>query len=242
MTLPWYYIWSDKYRFFHELLKDSMKDSSLHLHSIEIPQSQFDSEPHTLDGESFSRGSLIKVNTLLKCLEESPNEYIFFTDVDLIVKPGVYDRLKGYLNSNNDMVFLKQESFLNTGLLLLRKCDSVIEFWKMIRDKIIETPGLDRDYVNQQIHSFPGNYTCFNEEFFTCSSTWNNEGDYVILQILSSSIHKDLNIAGKIFTIAQSMDVQPYMKYVKEDVIPYIYEFQEYLFQSYKETTNAVNS
>ena len=45
---------------------------------------------------------------------------------------------------------------------------------------------------------------------------------------------EEFNMAEKIFSTAQHIDIQSYMQYVKEDIIPYIYKFQELLYKSHQ--------
>ena len=71
MTLPWYYMWSDNYRFFHEIVKDSMKDPEITLKPVEVAQSLFDKELYKVQGKHHWEGSLIKVDLLLDRLNEA---------------------------------------------------------------------------------------------------------------------------------------------------------------------------
>lgn len=238
MTLAWYYMWSDNYRFFHEIVKDSVKDSQISLKPIEIAQSRFDRELYKVEGKHHWEGSCIKIDLLLDKLHEAAgnNEpYILFTDVDLIVKAGVYSALMSYIDDDYDMVFLKEGEQLNIGFLLLKTSKVTIDFWKSIRRMMVEKEGWDQAYVNQAISTFSGSHTVFDDQIFTCSNTWNGRTDFVIMQVLCSCLGKELNMAEKIFSSAQHIDVQPYMKYVKEDIIPYIYRFQEILARSHQE-------
>jgi hypothetical protein len=245
MTIPWYYMWSDNYRFFHEILKDSMKEPEFALKPIEIAQSRFDKELYKVQGKHHWEGSCIKIDLLLDKLHEAADakeSYILFTDVDIIVKPGVYESLKSHMDSNYDMVFLKEGTQLNIGFLLLKNSKVVIDFWKSIRRMMVEKEGWDQGYVNESIQSFTGSYTTFDDQVFTCSNTWNRTKDFAVLQVLCSCLGKEFNMAEKIFSSAQYIDVQPYMQYVKEDIIPYIYKFQEILYKSHQATrSDALN-
>jgi hypothetical protein len=236
-------MWSESYRIFHEMMKDFIKDPEFVAKPLEIPQSRFDSELYKVDGKHFWEGSLIKVDSLLACLRDASankDRYILFTDIDLIVKPGVYKALEPYMKEDYDMVFLKEDAHLNIGFLLLKPTEEVIEYWEMIRKKMIETPGLDQNYVNETIHSFSGRFTHFDENIFTCSSTWDTTTNYVVMQVLCSCLGKEFNMAEKIFTMAQNIEMQPYMQYVKPEIIPYIYEFQEYLFRSHQDLNSNI--
>jgi hypothetical protein len=231
-------MWSENYRFFHEIVKDSMKESKLSLQPIEIPQSRFDKELYKVDGKHHWEGSCIKIDLLLDKLHEAADKsetYILFTDVDLVIKPGVYQGLKTYMDDGYDMVFLKEGDQLNIGFLLLKTNKTVIDFWKSVRKMMVEKEGHDQVYTNEAITRFTGSYTTFDDQVFTCSNTWNQTTEFAIMQVLCSCLGREFNMAEKIFSTAQFIDVQPYMKYVKEDIIPYIYRFQEILARSHQE-------
>jgi hypothetical protein len=237
MQIPWYYMWSENYRFFHEIVKDSMKEPEFELRPIEIAQSCFDKELYKVEGKHHWEGSFIKIDLLIDRLKEAIEQsepYILFTDVDLVVKPGVYQGLKTYIDDGYEMVFLKEGEQLNIGFILLRTSQHVIDFWKGIRKMMEEKEGHDQAYVNQAIHAFTGKYTTFDDQIFTCSNTWNCTTEFAIMQVLCSCLGKEFNMAEKIFSTAQHIDIQSYMQYVKEDIIPYIYKFQELLYKSHQ--------
>ena len=245
MSIPWFYMWSEGYRVFYEIMKDTVKEDAFIMKPIEIPQSRFDSELYQVEGGHFWEGSLIKVQTLISSLEsaiESNNPYILFTDIDLVVKPGVYDVLKPYMDNQYDMVFLKEGGHLNIGFILLRATPDVLKYWKEIEVLVREKGGLDQTYVNQTIERFPGKYTHFDEQIITCSNTWDCSSPYVVLQVLCSCLGKEFNMAEKIFSSAQHHDIQPYMQYVPETIYPFIYRFQELLYESHQEIKAAPNS
>lgn len=246
-SVPWYYMWSENYRFFYEMMKDSVKEPNFQMCPIEIPQSQFDSELYQTEGKHFWHGSLIKVNTILDCLKKAKEEgkpYILFTDIDIIVKPGVYADLEPYMKEGVDMVFLKEGSTVNIGFMLFRVCEEVVNFWKEVSVKMVEKHEIDQLYVNQMLPSYSGKYAIFNDKAFTLSNMWDGTTEYKVLQLLCSCLGKEYNMAEKIFNAAQHIDVQPYMKYVNQEIIPYIYEFQDFLHRKYQESRNqaAVNS
>jgi hypothetical protein len=239
-AVPWYYMWSDRYRIFHEMLTTSIPPD-FEKRPIHLPQERFDAELYQTKGEHFWYASLIKVDTVLQCLREASekgNSYIVFSDADIIVKPGVYDKLAPYMMEAYDMVFLKEGDHTNIGFLLLRVCDEVVGFWNMIRTMMKEAPGLDQTYINEKLPSFPGKYTHFSNQIFACTNTWRGGEPYVILQLLCSRIGMDsgfeheYNMAEKIFVAAQHAKMEAYMEYVSPELIPYIYRVQEIIINA----------
>ena len=55
------------------------------------------------------------------------------------------------------------------------------------------------------------------------------------MQVLCTNLGKELNMAEKIFNMAQHLNIESYMEYVPENIIPFIYKFQEILHNSYME-------
>jgi len=250
--IPWYYMWSEKYRFFYEIMKDTANQPEFELRPIHVPQERFDDELYKAKGEHFWYGSLIKVdmviNSLVECIAKG-DPYLLFTDIDIVVKPGVYDALKPYIDADNDMVFLKEGAHTNIGFILLKASESVISFWKTIRSMMIEKEGLDQVYIHQMLDSYPGKWTHFDNQVFACTNTWTGSKPFVMIQLLCSRIgmdeglEKEFNMAEKVFVAAQYMEIEPYMKYVTLDVIPFIYRFQEIYIRSHQQAKrDAVNS
>jgi hypothetical protein len=242
MLIPWYYMWSENYLFFRELLKDSIHEENFIIKEIYILQEKFDAELYKVEDKHFWDGSLLKVDAILNSLLEAKhnsNEYILFTDIDIIVKPGLYSVLEKYIDDKYDIVFFKEERDLNIGFMLLHVADSVITFWQTIREKMLKQGGLDQAHVNELIHTFPGKYTAFNQDLIACNNTWDGSSDFIVMQLLCSCLGKEFNMAEKIFNAAQYKNIEPYMKFVPDNIIPFIYKFQEILYHSYKEAKTA---
>lgn len=250
--LSWHYIWSEDYAFFHHLLQDSVKDSGITLKPTFIEQSIFNKGLNQKDGHPLL-GCLIKIDFFIHILKSTMNEvgnepYIFFTDTDIIVKPGIYDVLKPHMDRGETMVFLKEGGQIsaNIGVILFKVCPEVIEFWELVRarglDDCNRLQHLDQDYANDLLREYPGTWSLFDESKFCCSNVLTRTHTYVLVQILSSNIHKDFHVAEKIFAVAQfGVNMEKYMKHVPEHIIQKIYEFQEILAANYRrrKTTGA---
>ena len=241
MQIPWYYMWSDNYKFFRELLRDSIKENEFTVKEIYILQETFDAELYKFEEKHFWEGSLIRVDAIIKSLNEAKDNsdtHIIFSDIDILVKKPIYDTLKNYIDENYDMVFFKEDLQLNTGFMLLHVTDEVLTFWLMLREKMLGG-GLDQIYLNELIKHFPGRYTSFNEQLFTCNTTWDRSSDFLIMQLPCSCLGKEFNMAEKIFNAAQYTNLETYMQFVPEKIIDYIYKFQELLYLSHQEAKTA---
>lgn len=239
-SINWYYMWSEKYRFFHEILKDTVKENEFTIKPIHIDQVYFDKNLYTSQGQHAWNGCSLKIDLLIERLETSDTLYILFTDADLIPAKDIYKNLKQYIEEDYTQVFLDEGSHLNIGFILLKVCPEVIQFWKDIKNKMSEEGGHDQKHVNDLIPNYKGKWTRFDSQVFTCSNIWNGAKEFSIMQPLSSCLGKEFDFAEKIFVTAQHIKIEEYMKYVPENIIPFIYKFQEIMFKSYKES--AVNS
>ena len=237
-------MWSQKYRIFHELIQVEMKEHELNLQPIFIEQSVFDKELYQTENAHSWNGCTIKVDLLLERLRTSSAPYILFTDVDLIIKPGVYTTIQPYIEQEQTMVFIKEgESGVNIGFILLKVCNEVINFWENVKNKMLEIPGHDQKYVNELLSLYSGKWTTFDPQIMTLSNMWNRTTPFVVLQLLSSCLGKEYDFAEKIFNAAQYAEIEKYMEYVPEDIIPYIYKIQEIIIRSHQQAKqSALNS
>ena len=232
--VPWYFMWSENYRFFYEILKDRMKEPEMELRPIEIPQSRFDSELYQYSEDKakhFWHGSFIKVDCVIKSLEECEEPYMLFSDIDIITQPGVYAGLKPYMEEGYDMVYLKEGEHTNIGFMLLKK-EPGLKFWRAVKQAMIDDLELDQYYVNRLLPKFEGKWGHFSQDIFLCSNGWQGQKSWAMIQLLCSCLSKEFNMAEKVFYMAQHINnLNDYMPYVKPEIIPYIYKFQELLMK-----------
>jgi len=233
-------MWSEKYRFFHEILKDTVKEPEFTIKPIHIDQSYFDKNLYTSKGQHAWSGCSLKIDLLIESLENSNTQYILFTDADIVPAKNIYKNLKDYIDEGYTQVFLDEVNHLNIGFILLKVCPEVIQFWKDIKTIMSQQGGHDQKHVNDLISNYNDKWTKFDSQVFTCSNIWNGIKEFSIMQPLSSCLGKEYDFAEKIFVTAQHIEIEEYMKYVPEDIIPFIYKFQEIIFKSYKES--AANS
>ena len=65
------------------------------------------------------------------------------------------------------------------------------------------------------------------------------KNDFVIMKPLTSNLGKEFDFAEKIFTMGQHLNLDPCMQFVSEEIIQYIYKFQEILYLSHQEVRTA---
>ena len=219
---------------FYEILKDTMKEPELELRPIEIPQERFDAELYQhRNGEHFWHGSYIKVNAVIESLEKAETDYIIFSDIDIVVKPGIHGVCKQYMDEGYDMVYLRESNFCNIGFMLLRTSGKALEFWKSVRASMEAEMDLDQKYVNKLIANFDGKWAKFELRDMICMNEWDGESPVKIMQLLCSNLSKEYNMAEKVFYLAQQIELNEYMHYLNEDILPYIYSFQDILMRQW---------
>ena len=222
-----------------------MKEKELKLEPIFLDQSVFDRELYKINGHAWL-GCCIKIDLLierLKMAEVSKTPYIIFSDIDILVKPGVYEKLQPHMDKGVSMAFLKEGEHLNIGFILLKVCPEVLAFWELVKARMVENPQHDQKYVNEMIGEYPGTWTTLYKKDFVCSNEWDGCSPYVVYQPLCSNLGKEFNVAEKLFYTAQmGVDMDPYMKYVPADIVPYIYKFQEIVAASHKRRAEAAEA
>lgn len=207
-SIPWFYTWSDQV--FDKIMQHTVK--GFYLKPIRSELSNLK-----------ERAELI-----VKCLKETNESQIIFSVSDLIVKPGFLFEVS---NIKDDMVFIaavcdKKET-VATDIIYLKNTSDVIDFWSTLASS--DTPNLE-----ESLSTFKGKHSKFSDKCVS-SNTWDKRTEFNILQLISSGFGKEFDFAEKIFTMAQHIELQPFMEYVPEDIIPFIYKIQELLFLTHKE-------
>ena len=161
-----------------------------------------------------------KSGSIVSALKTSTSPFIIVSDSDLIVKPSIENVVS---TMTYDMIFMNgPDNKPQSGFMQLRVCSDVIEFWESVVT------------LEESLPDFKGTWSTFSNTIIT-SDIWDKTSDFSILQIIPSDLGKEFDFAEKIFTMAQHIDLQEYMKLVPEEVIPFIYKIQELLFLSYQE-------
>ena len=215
-----------------------------------IEQTTFNKNLNNNNGHPLL-GCLLKIDyfiDILKSASENIKEepYIFFTDADIVVKPGIYNVLKEYMDRGDSMVFLKEggANSANIGAILFKVSPEVIEFCEIVRARGLDDPNksvrLDQDYVNDVLREYHGTWSLFKNSELCCSNEYKGNKDCALVQILSSNIAKEFHVAEKLFFTAQlGVEMGKYMQYVPEHIKIYIYKFQDLLAKSHTVKTRS---
>ena len=185
-------------------------------HVLQDTLKEFDLKPIQSEISSLKDRAELIVNAL----SQTTSPYIMFSSSDVIVKPGFTKELS---DITDDMVFLDgPKGTFQPGILYLKNSSDVQDFWSSVTT------------IEETISTFNGKWSKFSKKCVS-TDTWDKVSEFSILYLISSGFGKEFDFAEKIFTIAQHIELQPYMQYVPEDVIPFIYKIQELLFLTHKE-------
>jgi hypothetical protein len=181
---------------------------------------EFDLTPIQSDATTISDRAKLIVNAL----EGTTAPYIVFSISDIIVKP---EFIKELSDITDDMVFLDDpKGTFQPSILYLKNTSEVQDFWSSVTT------------IEESILTFKGKWSKFSKKCVS-TDTWDKSSEFSILYLISSGFGKEFDFAEKIFTMAQHIELQPYMQHVPEDVIPFIYKIQELLFLTHKEMKKA---
>jgi len=165
-----------------------------------------------------------RAELIVKALKDTTAPYIIFSVSDIIVKPGFINELS---ELTDDMIFLDgPKGTFEPAILYLKNTSDVREFWSSVTT------------IEESILDFKGKWSKFSKKSVS-TDTWDKASEFSILYLISSGFGKEFDFAEKLFTMAQHIELQPYMKYVPEDIVPFIYKIQELLFLTHKEMKKA---
>ena len=177
---------------------------------------EYDLTPIQSDATSLTARAELIVNAL----KHTTAPYIIFSISDIIVKPGFIKELS---EVRDDMVFLDgPKGTFEPAILYLKNTSDVRGFWSSVTT------------IEESILDFKGKCSKFSKNCVS-TDTWDKVSEFSILYLISSGFGKEFDFAEKLFTMAQHIELQPYMQYVSEDIVPFIYKIQELLFLTHKE-------
>ena len=217
--MDWLYVWSPRYRFFHEFLFSRIQDlSGFHIRPIFAEQNLFQRRNPTLH---FFAGNPIKMYIIANYIKRNLGKTFFFTDVDLVVFP-TFSRqdLDAYLE--NDITCMKEQPF-NIGCLLIRCNQKTLSFFEGIlkRMRNRKTKLLDQDAFLEELTTFEGKLGIFSETEYLQSNmvSETTSQPLKIVQCLTSQNNPTDIILEKVLTISDYIDISPIQHHLPADVL-----------------------
>jgi len=172
--IPYYFIWSQSYEYFAQMLKQCIACYSniLEDRSIFVEQSVFDEKIYKTPNAHFLQGCFIKLEKTYELLCTLPeNSYFIFSDADVILFPNkkLNELLNLYIATDIDIVFMREGASsrtYNIGFSLIKVCDENRRLFQTVLELCKESPNeLDQTLVNKALKSYNGTYHFFPTEF-----------------------------------------------------------------------------
>jgi hypothetical protein len=179
--IPFYYIWTPKYKLFADVLKSGLSHYSNFLEDKELFMTQEDFEATLLKSSEeghFMTGCFLKIDRILELLHSLPeNSYFLFSDADVILFPNkeLKKLLDVYISSNIDCVCMRESmssTVSNFGFCLFKVCDANRDLFIRILAMTKENPtGHDQTMLNDALKAYIGTHHFFPPEFVSTTST-----------------------------------------------------------------------
>jgi len=177
MTIPWFFLWSEKYGVFCDIMTSTISDKYFDLCPIEKPQHLFDKVTYK-EGAHFLAGMYLKDYEIMELFKVIPeNHYFIFSDADLVVFEEEFNSfITPLLKNDTDMFFMREnDTTVNVGFMILRNNERVRNFFTKVIKELEEltTPLLDQTVINNLLPSFDGKYEVLCEKFVTTNMNVN---------------------------------------------------------------------
>lgn len=218
--MDWLYIWSPRYRFFHECLHATICDvSGFHVNPIFAEQHLF--TPIQTACSHFFAGIAIKIYVIRNFIEKNMGKHFFFTDVDLVVLPEFKATdLEPY--KGNDITVMKEchpTMKYNIGCMLIHCSPKTLSFFEKVMMRIRTEKLLDQVAFELEALTFNGTIGLFDSNHFLQSNMVNESSTEVkIIQCLTSESNSTDIYLEKVTTLLSFFDISALLQYLPEDV------------------------
>ena len=213
--MDWLYVWSPRYRFFHEFLYSRIQDlSGFHIQPLFAEQQLF---PRKDENLHFFTGNPIKIYAITRYIKKNMGKSFFFTDVDLIVLP-TFSRedLDNYVE--NDITCMKESPY-NIGCLFIQCNQKTLSFFQRVLERIVKTNLLDQDAFVEELPTFEGKLGVFSSEDYVQSNMISDCKYPMIIQCLTCQNNPTDILLEKILTISRYIDFSPIQHHLPTDVL-----------------------
>jgi hypothetical protein len=222
--MDWVYVWSPRYRFFHEFLYSRIKLlPGFQIQPVFVEQHRFN---RVQEEGHFLAGIPVKIETIINYIDQNIGKTFFFTDIDLIVMPSFSGKdLEPY--QKNDITCMKEwrdSESPNIGCLLIHCNQKTLTFFEGVKLRILRDKLADQDAFIQELTTFPGSLGFFSTENFLQSHMLRHPCPVdpykikIVQCIVDSKKPADI-IIDKIRTMQQFIDTSNFLKFLPEDVI-----------------------
>jgi Nucleotide-diphospho-sugar transferase len=219
--IPWYYIYSPKYEIFHHMLSSSIGPTTdFNVCPVFLPQEAF-SNTYSIPGEHFFTGNTLKLDLMIKALEQHPGEHVIVSDADVIADDSSNFRL--YLESymNNDITISPDvgTTIGNLGFIFLKSTPETIKFLKDAMFETYTTQKPDLAIVNKNLATFSGRHGLFTSEV-TQTNKFILGSNFYILQLLCTNHETyEKNLFEKLIAAARVLNITDLLHLIPDNVL-----------------------
>jgi hypothetical protein len=220
--IPWYYIYSPKYEIFHHILSSSIgQTDDFNVCPVFLPQEAF-SNTYSVSGEHFFAGNTLKLDIMIKALEQHPGEHVIISDADTIADNLSHFRIYLEFYKNYDIVFAKDSNLTTcaVGFAFIKSTPNTIRFLREVMIETQNTRKTDIDIINTRLNLFPGTYTMFSYPEVTQTNKHILKDQYYILQLLCSNTETyEKNLFEKLVSVVKVLDITDLLHLIPDDVL-----------------------
>ena len=146
------YLYSDIYTTQHEYVSKCLTLANIEHQSIKIDDiSKPQEKNHT-----FNNGVTIKIDKIIETVQHNMGHDIVFSDVTIGFNPGKIAYIQDYFNSYREYDLCWQNNrpdkpnwYYNIGVQKIKCNDKMLDFYKQIQQRLVETSHWDQDICNQ---------------------------------------------------------------------------------------------
>jgi hypothetical protein len=200
MSIPWYYVYSQRYEALHHMMTKTVTDKAFTLKPLFVEQSEFNKTIYKEGTSHFLTGCFIRQDLMLRILKESPlGSYFLFTDCDIVVlnQNGLFDFFKEYMDRNVDMVYMWENTGkegvrnCNVGFALIRVTHETIAYFESVmRNAANCVDKTDLEIMDPLFSEFPGTIELFDRKVICLSNYFGEtepKSEIKIVQVLCSN-------------------------------------------------------
>ena len=223
MRLPWFFLWSEKYGVFCDVLTSIVSDKYFDLYPIEKAQHLFDNVTYK-EGAHFLAGMYLKDYEIMELFKVIPeNQYFIFSDADILVfEEEFHNFVTPLLEKDVDMFFMREnDTSVNVGFMILKNNEKVRNFFTNVIKELedLTTPLLDQTVINNLLPSFDGSYEVLSDIYVATNINKNLHNKDTVKNICvfqplcTASKNYKLNILEKLlsFKYLFNIDLQHYI-------------------------------
>ncbi len=216
------YFYSPSYEFYNVHLKENLGDL-FDVKGIIIDEIK----PGTDKSKHHFDKLTIKIELIIKEIEENIGNFIIFSDATIFVNNKNRDKLPEYFKKyeENDLTFINESSgkYYNIGLILIKCDEKTLNFFKNVLEtmKTNEKYTHDQTAINYLLKNSGLKYGFFDEKIFSGAFIKDYKDSFYIYKSFIDNVSKTNNFNQRIQNFYDNglIDKETYEKYIQPENI-----------------------